>query len=269
MLAFRPGWFVVSLLVAWCLVTGTPGRATEPCAVAVWIPGPGDGLAARQVVYLLKRLEKRLPNHFAFNAQTGTAFPAKPNLLNQARTGKVDIVVVDDAVIDEVPRLSMFRPPWLFRARDHVRQAMYAGLEDEIRSHIEDTLKVVVVGIYENSFHQSRADRVISGPEDLSHRKILVNDGLKMRDLMRSLGAVPQKYPAEKADEALDSGIVDSFDGALDALARLPKRVTLEAFTPNRFASTVAQRRAAHEKTFGSDWLELIDIDDAEARAPR
>ena len=180
--------------------------------------------------------------------QTGTAFPAKPDLLNQARTGKVDIVVVD-----EVPRLSMFRPPWLFRDRDHVRQAMYAGLEDEIRSHIEDTLKVVVAGIYENSFHQIRADRVISGPEGLSRRKILVNDGLKMRDLMRSLGAVPQKYTAEKADEALDSGIVDSFDGALDALACLPKRVTLQAFTPNRFAATVAQRRAAYEKTFGSD----------------
>ncbi len=218
MIAFRPVWLVFLLLATWTF----PAQAAGPRSVAVWIPGRADGLAARQMVYLTKRIEERLPHHFAFEVQTGAACPPEPELLAQVRGGRIEIAVLGDAVIDEVPRLSLFRLPWLFESREHVQHALYAGLEDEIRTHVEETLKVVVVGLYENGFHHIRADRAILGPEDLAQRKILVNDGRKMRDVMRSLGAIPQKYPVEQAAQAMEQGIVDSFDGMMDALELLP-----------------------------------------------
>ncbi|MBN2752477.1 MAG: TRAP transporter substrate-binding protein DctP [Rhodospirillaceae bacterium] len=222
MVALRPVWPVFSLLLAWCLAMIAQAHGADPRAVSVWIPGHENSLSSRQMVYLTKRIEERLPRHFTFTVQTGAACPNEPELLSQVRAGRVDVVVLGDAVVDEVPRLSLFRLPWLFNGREHVQGALYAGLEDEVRSHVEDSLKVVVIGLYESGFHHIRADRAILGPEDLVQRKILVNEGRKMRDVLRSLGAVPQKYPPERAAEAIEQGIVDSFDGPIDALGRLP-----------------------------------------------
>ncbi len=325
MTSFRAARVCLVLLTAFGLIAGAAARAAEPRAVTLWVPGPEDGLTARQMAFLIKRVEERLPHHFTFDVQTGAACPPEADLLNQARGGRIDLAVVGDAVIDEAPRLSLFRMPWIFRDRAHVQRTMYAGLEDEIRTHVEESLKVIVVGVYENGFHNIRAKRAISGPEDLAHLKVLINDGRKMRDVMRLLGTVPQKYPADKADEALDAGIIDGADGPLDLLARLPigeklptitltqhvyepsflvasrafwerlspderaalteigvdfadtatqlamtyydavrkrlpKKISVVAFTPDRFSALVARQRAAYEKTYGTDWTELVDI---------
>jgi TRAP-type C4-dicarboxylate transport system substrate-binding protein len=231
MTAVRSGLLGLVFLMTCFLTAVAPTRAAEPRTVAIWVPGAEDGLAARQVAFWIKRVEERLPQRFVFEVQTGAACPGDADLLGQARGGRIDLAVVGDAVIDETPRLSLFRLPWVFRDRGHVQRTMYAGLEDEIRTHVEDVLKIIVIGVYENSFHSIRADRLISGPEDLARRKILINDGRKMRDVMRVLGAVPQKYPMDKADEALEAGIIDSVDGPLDLLARLPIAEKLPVIT--------------------------------------
>jgi TRAP-type C4-dicarboxylate transport system substrate-binding protein len=324
MTSFQSARVCLVLLTAFGLIAGAAASAAEPRAVTVWVPAPEDSLPARQVAFLIKRVEERLPQHFAFDVQSGATCPNEADLLNQARDGRIDMAVVGDAVIDEAPRLSLFRLPWIFRDRGHVQRTMYAGLEDEVRAHVEDALKIIVVGVYENGFHEIRAKRPISGPEDLAHLKVLINDGRKMRDVMRLLGTVPQKYPAEKADEALEAGIIDGVDGPLDLLARLPigerlpvitlthhvyepsfliasrsfweriseteraaltelgidfadtasqlavtyydavrkrlpKKVTVLAFTPDRFSALVARQRAVYEKAYGTDWTELVD----------
>jgi len=209
-------------VLAWWLTASVPLQAAELRPVSLWIPGNPEGLAARQMTFLVKRIEERLPRHFVFTPETGAACPPEAQLLTQIREGRIDIAVMGDALIDEVPRLSLFRLPWLFTDRDHVQRALYAGLEDEIRTHVEQAVPVIVVGIYENAFRQIRAERAILGPEDIAQRKILVNEGRKLRDLLRALGAIPQKYPPSDAAEAMEKGIVDAFDGPLDALLRLP-----------------------------------------------
>lgn len=324
MVAFRPRGIIAAIVAVWCLTAAAPAQAAEPRAVALWIPGNPDGLAARQMTFFTKRVEERLPQRFTFQPQTGAACPAEAELLTQIRDGRIEMAVMGDALIDEVPRLSLFRLPWLFADRNHVRRALYAGLEDEIRTHVEQTLPVIVVGIYENAFRQIRAERPIVQPEDLAQRKILVNEGRRLRDLWRALGAVPQKYPPADAAEALERGIVDSFDGHLDTLLRLPigdrapmitltrhvyeptfllaskhfweslsnteraaiteigidfsdtaaqlagtyrdtlvkrlpRKLRLVAMSPHPFAAITAQHRAAYERTYGSDWLELVD----------
>ena len=311
------------VLAACCLAT--PAQAAEPRPVAIWVPAAADSLAARQITFLTKRIEERLPGRFAFDIQSGSVCPPEAELLAQIRDDRIDIAVMGDALIDEVPRLSLFRLPWLFVDRDHVQRALYAGLEDEIRTRVESSLKLIVVGLYENGFRQIRADKAILGPEDLVQRKILVNEGRKMRDLLRSLGAIPQKYPPQDAAEAMQRGIVDSFDGRLDTLLRLPigdkapvitltrhvyeptfvvasrkfwesltnadraalteigldfsdtaaklavtywdtlskrmpRKIHLQAMAPDRFAAIANQHRAAYERTYGSDWLDFVDL---------
>lgn len=315
---------IFALLAAWCLTAAEPVRAAEVRPVGLWIPAAADGLAARQMTFLSKRIEERLPRHFEILPQTGAACPPEAELLAQVKEGRIELAVIGDALIDEVPRLSLFRLPWLFANRDHVQRALYAGLEDEIRTHVEQTVPLIVVGVYENGFRQIRADRPIVAPEDLAQRKILVNEGRKLRDLWRALGAVPQKYPPADAAEALEKGIVDSFDGHLDTLLRLPigerapiitlsrhvyeptflvaskrfweslssteraalteigldfsdtaaqlagtyqdtlakrlpRKLKLMAMSPHPFAAITAQHRAAYERAYGSDWLDLID----------
>lgn len=321
---FRPRRVIAAVLAAWCLTAAAPVQAAEPRAVGLWIPGNPEGLAARQMTFLVKRIEERLPQHFHIQTQTGPACPSEAELLAQIRDGRIELAVMGDALIDEVPRLSLFRLPWLFADRDHVQRALYAGLEDEIRTHVEQTLPVIVVGVYENAFRAIRAERPIAQPEDLAQRKILVNEGRKLRDLWRALGAVPQKYPPADAAEALEKGIVDSFDGPLDTLLRLPigekapvvtltrhvyeptfviaskrfweslsnaeraaiteigidfsdtaaqlattyrdtltkrlpRKLRLVGMSPHPFAAITAQHRATYERTYGADWLELVD----------
>lgn len=311
------------VLAAWCLAI--PALAAEPRPVAIWVPGAADNLPARQIAFLTKRIEERLPGHFAFEVQSGSICPPEAQLLDQIRSDRIDIAVMGDALIDDVPRLSLFRLPWLFVDRDHVQRALYAGLEDEIRTHVESTLKLIVVGLYENGFRQIRADKAILGPEDLMQRKILVNEGRKMRDLLRSFGAIPQKYPPEAAAEALERGIVDSFDGRLDTLVHLPigdkapvitltrhvyeptfvvasrkfwesltngeraalteigvdfsdtaaqlavtywstlskhmpRKIRLQAMSPDRFTAVSNHHRAAYERAYGTDWLDFVDL---------
>ncbi len=238
------------MLAAWCLTAAEPVQAADPRPVGLWIPGNPDGLAARQMTFLTKRIEERLPHRLQILPQTGAACPPEAELLAQIKDGRIDLATMGDALIDEVPRLSVFRLPWLFANRDHVQRALYAGLEDEIRTHVEQSVPLIVVGIYENGFRQIRADRPIAAPDDLTQRKILVNEGRKLRDLWRALGAVPQKYPTADAAEALEKGIVDSFDGHLDTLLRLPigERAPVITLTRHVYEPTflVASKRFWH-----------------------
>lgn len=307
------------------LLGGTSAFAAGPRPATIWIPEAPDGLAARQMTYLVKRIEERLPRHFTFDVRTDGECPPQAELLDQVREGRIDIAVVDDAMIDAVPRLALFRIPWLFDDRLEVQRALYAGLEDEIRSHVEDLLKVVVVGLYARGFHHVRGSRAFNGPEDFARRKILVDSGKSLRDLWRELGAVPQKISMDTAAQALGQGTVEAFDGMIDELAalplggnanvitlsrhvyapafvvasrsfwesltdaeraaitecgldfsdtaarlaetyaqavlkRLPAHIRVHPVPRDHFAQITAEHRAAYQRAFGTDWLEILDF---------
>ncbi len=209
-----------------CLLFNLAGSATamaQPAnSLTLWVAEPKNSLIARHALYLGKQIDERLSGQFKVSIKTAPDTPSDGKLLGYVQKGELDLVLVSDSVIDAIPEFAIFRIPMLFHDHQHVQNTLYAGLEDELRTQIDQTLKVVALGVYDNEFHHIRAKTAIRTPADLKGLRILNNSGAKTRQMFRDLGAIPQKYPYARADEAIAKGIVDSVSGPLRRITKLP-----------------------------------------------
>lgn len=205
--------------------------------ITLWTAEGKTSLVAKQAIFLRNQIEERLPGIFIVSVKTGPITPSEGKMLGHVQKGELDLVLLSDAVVDAVPKLSVFRIPWLFQNRSHVQESLYAGLEDELRHVIDKNLKVVALGVYDNVFHHMRARTTMTTPEAFKNRRVLVNSGSKTHRMFRNLGAFPQKYPFNRADEAIAKGIVDSYSGSIRQLTTLPidKQASTLTLTHHQF----------------------------------
>jgi TRAP-type C4-dicarboxylate transport system substrate-binding protein len=92
---------------------------------------------------------------------------------------------------------------------------MKAGLEDAIRTRIEEVGSVKVIGVYENGFrHVINTERAIGEPFDLEGLKIRISGGKFRQGVFQQMGATPQKVSWGETFTALQAGVVDGAEAA-------------------------------------------------------
>jgi TRAP-type C4-dicarboxylate transport system substrate-binding protein len=136
----------------------------------------------------------QLPGKFDFTVYPSGQLGKEKALITNVKAGSLEMISVASGILKLNKKLGIFDLPWLFSDREHVRRAMKAGLEDEIRAILEEENNIIVLGIYENGFrHILNAKRPIVVPDDLKGLKIRVSGGKFRQDVFSDIGASPQK----------------------------------------------------------------------------
>ncbi len=160
-------------------------------------------------------VEKRLPGQFEFKLFPGGQLGKENDLMTNVQAGSLEMINVASGVMKLDGKLGVFDLPWLFSDRAHVQRAMSGGLEDAIRSRIEEVGNVHVVGVYENGFrHVINSKRAVAEPFDLEGLKIRISGGKFRQGVFQQMGATPQKVSWGETFTALQSGVVDGAEAA-------------------------------------------------------
>ena len=160
-------------------------------------------------------IEKRLPGQFTFALFPGGQLGKEKDLMTNVQAGAIEMINVASGVMKLDKKLGVFDLPWLFTDRAHVQRAMAAGLEDAIRSRIEEVGGMKVIGVYENGFrHVINSERAVASPDDLDGLKIRISGGKFRQGVFQQMGATPQKVSWGETFTALQSGVVDGAEAA-------------------------------------------------------
>lgn len=160
-------------------------------------------------------VEKRLPGQFEFKLFPGGQLGKEKDLMSNIQAGSIEMINVASGVMKLNKKLGVFDLPWLFSDRAHVQRAMKGGLEDAIRSQIEEVGGMKVIGVYENGFrHVINTKRKVVTPGDLDGLKIRISGGKFRQGVFQKMGATPQKVSWGETFTALQSGVVDGAEAA-------------------------------------------------------
>lgn len=160
-------------------------------------------------------IDKKLPGQFDFKLFPGGQLGGEKDLMTNIQAGSIEMINVASGVMKLDGKLGVFDLPWLFSDRDHVKRSMAAGLEDAIRSRVEEVGNLHVVGVYENGFrHVINSKRAVAEPFDLEGLKIRISGGKFRQGVFQQMGATPQSVPWGETFTALQSGVVDGAEAA-------------------------------------------------------
>ena len=162
-----------------------------------------------------QEIEKKLPGKFDFTVYPSGQLGKEKALITNVKAGSLEMISVASGILKLNKKLGIFDLPWLFSDREHVKRAMKAGLEDEIRTILEEENNIIVLGIYENGFrHVLNAKRAIVVPDDLKGLKIRVSGGKFRQKVFSDIGASPQSVSWKETFTALQTGVVDGAEAA-------------------------------------------------------
>ena len=160
------------------------------------------------------QVNTELPGRFNFKIFPSGQLGKEKALISNVKSGSLEMVSVASGVLKMDKKLGIFDLPWLFKDRNHVKRAMRAGLEDDIRAILAKK-GLIVIGIYENGFrHILNGERAIKKPSDLKGLKIRISGGKFRQDVFRGLGAIPQKVAWKETFTALQTNVVDGAEAA-------------------------------------------------------
>lgn len=169
----------------------------------------------QQSEMFVAEIEKRLPGQFTFALFPGGQLGKEKALITNAKAGSIEMINVASGVMKLDKKLGLFDLPWLFSDRGHVRRAMAAGLEAEVRDHIEEVSGLKVIGVYENGFrHVINGARPVTTTSDLQGLKIRISGGKFRQGVFQQMGATPQKVAWKETFTALQTGVVDGAEAA-------------------------------------------------------
>ena len=84
-----------------------------------------------------KQVDMELPGRFNFKVFPSGQLGKEKALISNVKSGSLEMVSVASGVLKLDKKLGIFDLPWLFKDRNHVKRAMRAGLEDDIRAILE------------------------------------------------------------------------------------------------------------------------------------
>ena len=208
---------LVMAACATALVTTLSGGAAQAEPREVRIASHVSALSPlhQQSQMFAAEVNKRLPGAFDFKLFPGGQLGKEKALVTNVKAGSIEMINVASGILKLDKKLGLFDLPWLFADRDHVMRSMKGGLEEAVRTRLEEVAGVVVIGVYENGFrHVINGKRSVTTPDDLRGLKIRISGGKFRQDVFQRMGATPQKVAWAETFTALQTGVVDGAEAA-------------------------------------------------------
>ncbi len=142
----------------------------------------------------------------------------EPTLLDQVRTGTLDMTKASASVLDGVsPLYRLFDIPFLFRDKEHWRKIVTGRAGERI---LQPRTVAGMTGLcfYDAGARSFYGRRPVSRPADISGLKVRVQPAPTVVRMVQALGAEAVPLPWGVVYTALQTGLVDAAENNLTAL---------------------------------------------------
>lgn len=186
-------------------------------------------------------ISKKLPGEFDFKIYPNGQLGKEDALINNAKLGSIEMIVVASGVLKLDGKLGIFDLPWLFKNYDQVEKLSKGSFGQAVKKRIEDKQNLVVLGMYASGFRQVINNRrPIVHPADMKGLKIRVTGSKYRREGFSQLGADPQPIAWTETFTAIQQGVVDGAEASIYAfygakLYEINKYISLtrHSYTPS------------------------------------
>ena len=193
------------------------GKVNLKLAMASQITNP-IGLRSAEAI---KRIQDETGGDVQIRLFANGQLGAEPDVLNQVRTGAVDMFNVSTVILSTVvPQSSISGVGFAFGSYDDVWKAMDGELGAYVRSQMGRANLVGFERIWDFGFrHLTSTSKQIRMPADLEGFKICVPSGPLWTSLFKALGAAPTTVQIAEVYSALRTGLIDGTDLPLLTMA--------------------------------------------------
>jgi tripartite ATP-independent transporter DctP family solute receptor len=114
------------------------------------------------------------------------------------------------------PQFGFTSVPFLFSDYDHVKKVLYGPIGDGVVKDAKDTLGVDILCLGASGFRIFVSKREIKKADDVRGIKLRVPEIPVYVEMARALGTNPTPIPAGEIYTALQTGVIDAFEGPAD-----------------------------------------------------
>jgi len=114
------------------------------------------------------------------------------------------------------PQFGFTSVPFLFNDYDHVKKVLYGPVGESVVKDAKDTLGVDILCLGASGFRIFVSKREIKNANDVRGIKLRVPEIPVYVEMARALGTNPTPIPAGEIYTALQTGVIDAFEGPAD-----------------------------------------------------
>lgn len=137
---------------------------------------------------------------------------SETDTLKAVRDGRLSMVRVPLALLDDVPSVQLASLPYLFRSRDHMWKILQGDFGRRMDAEMEKA-GVVRLMYLDSSPRNFYCTRPLKSQSDFSRLRVRIPASQVFEGVIRNLGAQPVEIPFNKVTEAFKSGSLDCADG--------------------------------------------------------
>ncbi|HKQ22985.1 MAG TPA: TRAP transporter substrate-binding protein [Burkholderiales bacterium] len=114
------------------------------------------------------------------------------------------------------PHFGFVSLPFLFHDYDHVKKVLYGPIGQQVCKDAKDSLGVEVLSLGASGFRVFLSRKPIQTADDVRGLRLRVPEIPTWVEMAKALGANPTPIPAGEIYTALQTGVIDAFEGPAD-----------------------------------------------------
>lgn len=114
------------------------------------------------------------------------------------------------------PQFGFVSLPFLFTGYDHVKRVLYGPIGQQVSKDAKDTLGVEVLSLGASGFRVFLSKKPIQTANDVRGIRLRVPEIPTWVEMAKALSANPTPIPAGEIYTALQTGVIDAFEGPAD-----------------------------------------------------
>lgn len=218
----------LALLLAGC----TRSSAPAPDYVLTYADNQPAGYPTTQgAEYFAQLVAQQTEGRVVIQVKTGGSYGTEQELWQQLLIGSIDFARLSlTDITDHLPELELLTLPYLYRDAAH----MWRVLDGEIGAEfLQGFARCGLVGLswYDAGARSFYASRPITAPEDLAGRRVRVQGGRTMQEMVRLLGAEPVSLRYSEVYTALENGQIDAAENNWPAYHAMEHYKTARFYT--------------------------------------
>ena len=183
--------------------------STETITVRIATQHPDDYTSSQAMMKLAEDLEERSGGVLQCDVYTNNALGGELDILDQARTGTVEIIYCSPTAATMNPKINVFDLPFLFENYEQVEKVVSnEELMNEILGEFVD-YGIRPMAAYENGLRVISSNKKIESLADLKGMKMRVPQAPISIAIFNALGANATPVAFNELYSALQQGVVD------------------------------------------------------------
>ena len=183
--------------------------STETITVRIATQHPDDYPSSQAMMKLAEDLEERSGGVLQCDVYTNNALGGEPDILDQARTGTVEIIYCSPTAATMNPKINVFDLPFLFENYEQVEKVVSnEELMNEILGEFVD-YGIRPMAAFENGLRVISSNKKIESLADLKGMKMRVPQAPISIAIFNALGANATPVGFNELYSALQQGVVD------------------------------------------------------------